>query len=235
MPVLFSSNAFADINPATNENPGILIVQISWLDENFNFIGLGLRMLVPADRLNNNARITFIAQTDVIPKTQLLPNSHSQREKAFRRKRLHLYRQCHPCTYGISKTLSKTAGSRRNLFGWTADSDNGPAFHSSYSESLVDSGHVITTNSGALYQDVNIRQLSHKYPFLLGFAVQGDGRVELSVHVEWLNQNGITIGTGLCASIPNETLDNQENYLELSLCYLASNLRRDNCADYLRG
>ena len=212
-PLLFSFNAFADINPATNENPGILIVQISWLDENFNFIGLGLRMLVPADRLNNNARITFIAQTDVIPKNAAFAKLAFTKGEGLSEENDCIYIDNVILAPMAFQNLIKNGGFEANLFGWTADSDNGPAFHSSYSESLVDSGHVITTNSGALYQDVNIRQLSHKYPFLLGFAVQGDGRVELSVHVEWLNQNGITIGTGLFASIPNETLDNQENYL----------------------
>lgn len=213
-PLFFSFNSFTPMDPEGSENVGILIAEITWLDDNFNTIGLGLRMLIPADRLNNKARITFFAQTETPP-----DNAKFARI-AFTKGQ------------GISETLSdiiaidgvvlapmayrnliKNGDFEANLFNWVASPGDDTAFLSSYKESLEGAGHAQTHYDGKLIQDVNIRNLPCRTPFLLSFAVQGIGPVTLQVRVEWLNSRGTPIGCGLNLDIPNATLGNQENYL----------------------
>ena len=66
-------------------------------------------MLVPADRLNNNARITFIAQTDVIENTAFAKLAFT-REKAFPKKTIASISTMSSLHLWHFKTLSKTAG-----------------------------------------------------------------------------------------------------------------------------
>mgnify|MGYP000849794808 FL=1 len=211
-PPLFSFGAFASTNAAGQENSSTLIAEIIWLDENFNFIGLGLRMMKPAGRLNNFSRITFVSQTDVVPKNAAYARVTFTKGVGFAQEDDLIY-----IDYVILAPMAyreiKNGGFEANLNNWVAESENLVAFVSAYDESLVDSGHAVTNFNGSRYQDIYIRHLPQKTPFLLSFGVEGQGQVSLGVLVEWLNQSGKEIGTGLMASIPNETINNQQNYL----------------------
>jgi len=210
-PLLFSFNAFADISPESDENSGILIAEVSWLDENFNFIGLGLRMLVPADRLYNTSRITFVAQTDVVPKNAAYAKVAFSKGEGLSESGDIIYLDYIILAPMAGKNLVRNGGFEVNLTNWIADPAT--SFVSAFDESLVDSGNAFTSSDGQLFQDISIRQLVHRTPFLLSFAVEGEGPVSLSVRVDWISQAGATIGNGLTASIPEQTLPNQQNYL----------------------
>lgn len=222
-PFLFSFNAFSNITTNTvpgitpssgTENSGVLIVEITWLDDNLNAIGIGLRMFIPRDRLNDKARITFFALTDT-------PPAKASRARIIFSKGQGSSESCQDYIFidGVLLTpvacpnLIKNGGFEANLLKWTADPGMDKAFLSSYKESLEGAGHVQTHFNGTLTQDINIRHLPPGTSFLLSFAVAGKGPVTLTVRVEWQDARGNPIGSGLNISISNATLDNQDNYL----------------------
>lgn len=215
-PLLFSFNAVANILIGVQQVnlTGILIAEITWLDEQYNPIGTGLRMVIPGDRINQTAKITFFAQTDRPPEeaayarlvfSKGAPTVPSESEFIFIDGVLLA-----PMAY---TDLIKNGDFEANLFGWTANPGGDTAFLSSYLESLEGAGHALTQFNGSLSQDISIRHLPAGTSFLLSFAVQGVGPVSLSVRLEWLDNNDNPIGSGLNLSIPNETLSNQQNYL----------------------
>ncbi|NLY70751.1 MAG: hypothetical protein GX076_03600 [Clostridiales bacterium] len=214
-PLLFSFNAVSTLPPDTgSEYPGSLTAEVIWLDKDFNSIGTGLRMFVPADRINNISRITFFAQTD-------RPPANAANAKIVFSKGEGLSESSSDIILidGIvlapmaCPDLLKNGDFEANLFGWTAVPGNDTAFLSSYKESLGGAGHVQTHFNGSLIQDIDVRQFPPGTSFLLSFAVQGVGPVTLNVRLEWRDAGGNPIGSGLNLSIPNETLANQGNYL----------------------
>ncbi|MDD4802338.1 MAG: hypothetical protein PHF24_05280 [Syntrophomonas sp.] len=220
-PLFFSFNAVSNLPDLETENTGPLIAEVTWLDKDNNPLGVGLRMFIPGDRINNVARITFFDQTDRPPakasKARLVftkgqGQTETQADYIFIDGVLLA-----PMGY---INLLRNGDFEANLLGWTAIPGNDTAFLSSYKESLEGAGHAQTHFNGTLTQDIPIRQLPRGTSFLLSFAVQGVGPVTLSVQVEWLNASGNVIGSGLNLSIPNETLDNQGNYLSyLNITY----------------
>lgn len=167
------------------------------------FIGLGLRMMIPAGRLNNFSRITFVSQTDVVPKNAAYARVTFTKGVGFAQEDDLIYIDYVILAPMAYREIVKNGGFEANLNNWVAESENLVAFVSAYDESLVDSGHAVTNFNGSRYQDIYIRHLPQKTPFLLSFGVEGQGQVSLGVLVEWLNQSGKEIGTGLMASIPN--------------------------------
>ncbi len=222
-PMLFSFSAVSNLPPDSEvENPGILIAEVTWLDDDYNSIGIGLRLFVPADRIDNVARITFFAQTDCPPATAarariVFTKGQGRVEEA----QLEYIFIDHVLLAPMDNLdLIRNGDFEANLLGWTAVPGNDTAFLSSYKESLEGAGHVITHFNGTLSQDIPIRHLPPGTAFLLSFAAQGVGPVTLNVHLEWLDSQGNAIGSGLNLSIPNETLDNQGNYLSyLNITY----------------
>lgn len=223
-PMLFSFNAVSNLPPDSGtENPGTLLAEITWLDDDFNPIGTGLRMFIPSDRLDNTARITFFAQTDRPPfkasKARLVfskGQGQSETENDF------IFIDGVLLAPMEHLDLIRNGDFEANLLGWTAVPGNDTAFLSSFKESLEGAGHAQTHFNGTLTQDIPIRHLPAGTSFLLSFAVQGVGPVTLSVRVEWLDTGGNAIGSGLNLSIPNETLNNQGNYLSyLNITYPA--------------
>lgn len=227
-PLFFSFNAVSNIpsylkpdnlepnNSSSNsvKNSGALIAEVIWLDDDYNAIGSGLRMFIPADRLSDNASITFFAQTDC-------PPAKASHARILFSKGKGSTEGCPDYIFidGVLLApmayldLLRNGDFEANLLGWTAVPGNDSAFLSSYKESLEGAGHVQTHYNGSLTQDIDVRRLPPGISFLLSFAVAGKGPVSLAVRVEWLDVCGNPIGSGLNLSIPNETLDNQENYL----------------------
>lgn len=221
-PLFFSFNAVSNRPPDSGSiGAGNLTAEITWLDEHYNPLGIGLRMFIPGDRINDIARITFFAQTDRPPAkaakallvfTKGQGYSNENGDYIFIDGVLLA-----PMEY---LDLLRNGDFEANLLGWTAVPGNDTAFLSSYKESLEGAGHVQTHFNGTLAQDIDIRHLPPRTSFLLSFAVQGVGPVTLAVRLEWLNANGTPIGSGLNISIPNETLDEQGNYLSyLNITY----------------
>ncbi|MGI6404492.1 MAG: hypothetical protein ACOX0K_09890 [Oscillospiraceae bacterium] len=221
-PMLFSFNAVSSLPPdSVTVSAGALIAEVTWLDDDNNAIGPGLRMFIPGDRINNIARITFFAQTD-------RPPENASRARILFSKGQGLSEingdfifidgvVLAPMAY---RDLITNGGFEANLLGWTAVPGGDTAFLSSYKESLEGAGHVQTHFNGTLTQNINICQLPPRTPFLLSFAAQGVGAVALDVRVEWVDSSGNVIGSGLNLSIPNETLNNQGNYLSyLNITY----------------
>lgn len=213
VPLFFSFNAYGNIESAEPIYPGILIAEISWLDDDQYTIGLGLRMVVPYERLNTTARITFFAQTDVVPANASYAKIVFTKGQGAAETGDFIYIDnviLAPMAY---QNLIRNGGFEANLLNWTSIPATDDSFISAYRESLVDAGHAHTQFNSTLTQDISIRHLPHRNPFLLSFAVQGEGPVSLAVRVDWINQSGNTIGNGLVATIPIDTFDNQGNYL----------------------
>lgn len=212
-PLLFSFNALSNLSTDTEEYPGNLIAEITWLDNDYNAVGIGLRMFIPADRLSNVARITFFDQTDVPPANATRALVVFSKGQGLSESEDYIFIDGVVLAPMAHLDLIKNGGFEANLFNWVANPGNDAAFLSSYKESLVGAGHAHTEASGSLIQDIDISHLPPMTPFLFSFAARGIGPVALNVSVQWLDQNGTLIGSGLSLSIPADTLQNQGNYL----------------------
>ena len=215
-PMLFSFNAVGSplLGVQQELTLGILIAEVAWLDSNYNQIGLGLRMVIPGGRINSTAKITFFAQTDRPPEdTAFAKISFSKGSPSFMSEADFIFIDgvlLAPMAY---TDLIRNGDFEANLFEWVANPDGDTAFLSSYKESLEGAGHALTQVNGNLSQDISVGHLPPQTSFLLSFAAQGTGNVGLTVRIEWLDYNDNPIGSGLNVSIPNETLNNQQNYL----------------------
>lgn len=214
-PLLFSFNAVSNVPVDSGTvNSGALIAEITWLDDNGNAVGTGLRLFIPSDRLNNTARITFFAQTDRPPANATRARILFSKGQGLSETNDDFIFIDHVVLAPMAfRDLITNGGFEANLLGWIPVPGGDTAFLSSYQQSLEGAGHAQTHFNGTLTQNISICDVPPKTPFLLSFAVQGTGAVSLDVRVEWVDSMGNVISNGLNLSIPDQTLNNQGNYL----------------------
>ncbi|MBP1761324.1 MAG: hypothetical protein H6Q64_866 [Firmicutes bacterium] len=205
-PLFFSFNAFAGFE---NEFNGELIVEVLWLNSEYNQIRPGLRMFIPNGRINYNARITFFAITDQVP-------ANAAHARVIFSKGPGIFPDFILIDQVVLATISGhelmiNGDFETGLLGWTADPET--AFISNYELPLEGAGHVCTHFDGTLTQDVYMCGLPPCATFLFSFTAAGSGLVSLNVRIEWLDFNYNPIGSGLTLEIPDETLSAQGNYL----------------------
>ena len=193
---------------------GNLVVQILWLDKQYNVIASGLRGFISSRALNNNGRTTYYDITDTPP-----PEAAYARfllSKGDGSVAINLM-----AIDNIILTPVKTANLLQNpsfengLTGWTAN-----GFNTGFSVMLEGAAAAESNGEGSLSQDIPLNNFLRRSPFLLSFAVISNLTSSLNVRLLWLDSNNNQIGLpGLDFTIQPATLSLQANllsYLDIS-------------------
>lgn len=205
-PLFLSFNAFAG---SDNESNGNLVVEVSWLDADRNIIANGLRIFIPNDRINFNAKITFFDITDRPPA-----------DAARARLQFSKGAGASPDFIVIDQVILAPVSSinliqnpsfEAGLTHWAATPDT--SFVPFYFLPIEGAADAFAVTTGILSQDVPIHSVPDRSTFLLSFAAVATGPVTLTVRVEWRNAAGNPIGSGLNLFIPSAVLNTQGNYL----------------------
>lgn len=188
-PLLLSFNVFS--GAAENDNNGILVVEVIWLDDQENAIATGLRLFIPNGRIDTDARITYYGITDQPPAGAVRARLLFSKGVGVPPNDLIEVDQVILVPVG-SVNLVRNPGFEAGLAGWTA---NGfaPDFIIVYEGAASVATSAI---DNSLFQDVPLAGQSAGSPFLLSFAAFG-GLESLTAQVIWLDQAGGQIGQGL--------------------------------------
>ncbi len=205
-PLFFSFNAYAGFE---NEFNGALIVEVQWLNAEYNLIRPGLRMFIPDGRINHNDRITFFALTDRVPANAAHARVVFSKGPGIFPDFIIIDQVVLAAISG--QELMVNGNFETGLLGWRADPET--AFISDYTLPLEGAGHVYTHFNGTVTQDVCLCGLPPGSTFLFSFAAAGSGQVRLNVRIEWRDINHRLLGSGLILDIPEETLSAQGNYV----------------------
>lgn len=194
----------------TSFNDGNLIVELLWLDNAFNQIGIGLRQFIPPS-LRIPTRVSFFAVTDQPPEgTAWARLQFSKGQGAVAAEDFIKIDQV-ILTPVNSGNLVQNPGFELGLTGWTAT-----GFTPNFTEAFTGLGQAAgEVSGGTLFQDIPLTHLPANTPLLVSFAVRSlqTSNGELTVQVLWLNAAGDPIGPpGLNVFIPHDTLDQQINY-----------------------
>jgi len=194
----------------TSFNDGNLIVEVLWLDNTFNQIGIGLRQFIPPS-LRLPTRVSFFDITDQPPAgTAWARLQFSKGQGAVAAEDFIKIDQI-ILTPVNSGNLVQNPGFELGLTGWTAT-----GFTPNFTEAFTGLGQAVgEVSGGTLFQDVPLTHLPANTPLLVSFAVRSlqTSNGELTVQVLWLNAAGNPIGPpGLDVFIPHDTLDHQVNY-----------------------
>ncbi len=187
---------------------GSLTAEVLWLDTDFNVLGTGLRVFIPASAISN-VRITYFDITDTPPLGAVWAKLLFSKGQSDLPVILDLINLASARTPNLVQNPSFEYG----LENWAAE-NSAPLFALPYAGAAVASGDAQSA-TGSISQTIPLRFCAAGSVYLLSFAAQAAG-TPVEVIVRWLNILGIPIGDpAIDVTVPTATLSQQGSYLNI--------------------